>query len=235
MAENEKNWIAFFICLIAIRPNGKSKLPNFQLPNLAFQSIWYIIIDLFVVQWHNQNQPFMSWPSAPRWFSPTWLKLHVGSMSMTPLPKRRLHIMLIGPATISLHCSASMQSPYRLSWTRFAVFAKWWFASFRFNVNKSTNTGKVFMMGAKRWNVVRLLRWNLSPWKPWFKCHCASYRTWRTPFHHSFSHSSREFTASFAHCINACCCSNNSRSRTVAHSNATKATAAASASAIASA
>ena len=36
-------------------------------------------------------------------------------------------------------------------------------------------------------------------------------------FRLSFSHSSREFTASFTHFINACCCSNNSR-RTVAHS-----------------
>lgn len=194
----------------------------------------------------------MSWPSVPRWFSPTWLTLHVGSVSVTPLHKRRLHIMF-GPPTNSLHRSASIQSQYWLSCTRFAVFAKRWFTSFRFNVSKSTNTGKVFVMGAKRWNVVRLLRWNLSPWKPWFKCHCAWYRTWRTLFHCSFSHSCREFTASFAHCINACCCSNNSRSRTVAHSgqmiaaaivrhaamasatNATKATAAARASATASA
>ena len=255
MYENEKNWIAFSFVLLQ---SGLTAIQAYKFPTtrFAFQSIHsillrYIIVS-FVVQWHNQKHTFIAWPSATHWFSPTLMALNVNSMSMTPLHKMRLHIMF-GTPTNSLHCAASMQSPHWLSWTRFAVFAKWWFASFRFNVSKSTNTGKVFVMGAKRWNVVRLLRWNLSPWKPWFKCHCASYRTWRTPFHHSFSQSSHKFTARFAHCINTCCCSNNTRSQTVAHSgqmiadaivrhalmasatNATKATAAARASATASA
>ena len=260
MYENKKNWIAFWNALLCSGLTAThTPASNFQ---LAFQSIhssihssihyWFICCSTKKWnQWHAHT--FMTWPSARRWFAPTWLALNVNSMSMKPLHKMRLNIMF-GPPTNSLNGSASMQNPYWLSWTRFAVFAKWWFASFRFNVSKSTNTGKVFVMGVKPWSVVRLLRWNLSPLKPWFKWHCASYRTWKMPFHHSFSHSSREFTASFARSSNACCCSNNTPSQTIAKSmmcqiaaaivhhaamasatNATKATAAARANATASA
>ena len=261
MCETHKKLNYFLKRTGVFRPNGN---PSFQVSNYQLRFSKHSFIDILLIyywficcstkkwtQWHVQT--FIQWPSAPHWFAPTWLPLKVNLMRMTPLRKRRQSFIRIGTVMNALHCAEGMHRLSRFWCARLEVFAKSWFALSRFNVSKLTSTGKAFAMDAKPWNVVHLLHLNPSPWKPWFKCRCASYRTWRTPFRPWFSHSCRKFTASFAHCINACCCSNNTRSRTVAHSprilagaivhhaamasatNATKATAAARANATTSA
>ena len=106
---------------------------------------------------------------------------------------------------LRMTCAANMHCPLRRCWKTFALIAKWSFGQCKFNVRKSTSTGKAFVTGAKLWNAAHRLHLNRLPWKPWYKWHCVSSKTSKTWYPIWFSHSSNGFMPTFANCRIACC------------------------------